>query len=74
MARCLRCRAGNEWIEGTVKARIENVKLTDHQIQFLERCMQDYLDVSQDKGVLRDARNIHAKLVKVMRPIGGGRA
>lgn len=65
MAKCLRCKAGSEWIEGVVKARIEDITLTPHQVEFLRLTMQDFLDVSNDPGVRRDARNIMAKLNKL---------
>lgn len=65
MARCLRCKAGNEWIEGPVAMRVEDTTFTPHQVEFLALVMRDYLDVTKDAGVRRDARNIFAKLQKL---------
>lgn len=45
-ARCLRCKAGSEWIEGDVKVRVNDVTFTPHQVEFLRLTMQDFLDVS----------------------------
>ena len=68
MARCLRCKAGPEWIEGAVAARVGDVKFTPHQVEFLTLVMQDYIDVTQDTSIRRDARNIKAKLDKLRTP------
>lgn len=67
MARCLRCKAGNEWIEGPVRARIEDMTLTAGQVEFLILVMQDYLDVTTDGGIRRRAREIKAKLDRLRR-------
>ena len=67
MARWLRCKAGNEWIEGSVKPLPSNsITLTPGQAVFLLAVMQDYIDVTHDKGVYQRARQIRTKLDKMM--------
>ena len=39
--------------------------LTDKQIEFLRLVMQDYLDVTADSGIRRNAKAIMAKLDKI---------
>lgn len=38
------------------------LRLTPGQAEFLRLCMQDYLDVTKDKGVYRNAKIIFRKI------------
>jgi hypothetical protein len=48
--------------------------LTMHQAMFLWRVMQDYIDVTADKSVRRDATNIQRNLAPLLRTMDRGNA
>lgn len=46
MARCLRCKAGNEWIEGEVRRKDGAAPaLTSHEAGFLRALLQTHVAV-----------------------------
>jgi hypothetical protein len=48
MARCLRCKAGNEWIEGDARRAPKDgaaIVLTPKQAKFLRSLLQTHADV-----------------------------
>lgn len=65
MARCLRCRAGNEWIEGNVPPKIRDgyawLPLTRSQAKTLRRLLDTHVMVT-DAGTARICNAIRKKL------------